>query len=315
MTDLEYVELQKSTIVRSYKCLRALPVARAANRMLSALAPDVAAQVAERLFLTPPRPRRPAAERELLVTARTGAVRVGDRQIPTWTWGTGPAVVLVHGWGGRGAQLGAFVGPLLRQGFSVIAFDAPGHTPTDRGPVTIPEISAGLEAVLDRAGRPAGLIAHSLGAVTAVRALAVRRDKGAVVYLAPVADLAGPAARFTEMFGFSRPVRERMAARIEARLRLPWSAFDLKTVAPQMEIPLLVIHDRGDAEVPWQQGLAIARAWPGAEIFITEGLGHRRILRDPDVVTAAVAFLTERAWRQSTGRAATGTEALPALVS
>jgi pimeloyl-ACP methyl ester carboxylesterase len=60
-------------------------------------------------------------------------------------------------------------------------------------------------------------------------------------------------------------------------------------------MPLLVVHDRGDAEVAWQHGLAIARAWRGAEFLMTDGLGHRRILKDPDVVAAAVAFVVARA--------------------
>jgi hypothetical protein len=38
----------------------------------------------------------------------------------------------------------------------------------------------------------------------------------------------------------------------------------------------------------------IVHAWPGAGLRITDGLGHRRILRDPDVIAAAVAFLAAR---------------------
>lgn len=60
---------------------------------------------------------------------------------------------------------------------------------------------------------------------------------------------------------------------------------------PALTTPLLVIHDRGDAEIPWQDGRVIAQAWRGAETLMTDGLGHRRVLRDPDVVAAAVAFV------------------------
>jgi len=50
------------------------------------------------------------------------------------------------------------------------------------------------------------------------------------------------------------------------------------TLAPTLAMPLFVIHDRGDAEIPWQHGMAITRAWRGADLLMTEGLGHRRIL-------------------------------------
>jgi pimeloyl-ACP methyl ester carboxylesterase len=264
---------------------------RAGNRALSTVAPARAARLAERLFLTPPRSRRPAAEIALLAGARARPMRVGSRQIVVWTWGAGPRVLLVHGWGGRGAQLGAFVDPLVRRGFSVVAFDAPGHGAADVGPVTIPEMTAALREVAGERGRLAGLVADSVGAVTATRALLGGLDAAAAVFISPAADLVSAATRFTETLGFSRAVREAMQQRIAARLGLPWSAFDVTAMAPALDTPLLVVHDRGDGEVPWQHGMAITRAWRGAGLLLTDGLGHRRILRAPDVVGAALAFV------------------------
>jgi len=294
MTDAEYIAMEKSTIVRSSGSSRLLPLVRAGNRALSALAPELATQLAERLFLTPPRGRRLGAEIDLLATARARPMRVGARRIETWVWGRGPSVLLVHGWGGRGAQLGAFVGPLVARGFSVVTFDAPGHGASDSGIVTIPEVTEAIRAVAVSRRRFAGLIAHSIGATAAVRTLWEGLDAGAVVLLAPAADLVTPALRFTETFGFSRAVRERMQSRIEERVGRSWSAFDVARLAPTLAMPLLVVHDRGDSEIPWQHGMAITRAWPGADLLMTEGLGHRRILRDPDVVAATVAFMAAR---------------------
>jgi pimeloyl-ACP methyl ester carboxylesterase len=315
MTDAEFVAMEKSTIVRSNKNSWFLPLARAGNRALSALAPSVAAQLAERLFLTPPRPRRPAAEIPLLATARARPMRVGSRRIQVWTWGSGPTLLLVHGWGGRGTQLGPFVDPLVAGGFSVATFDAPGHGASDSGPVTIPEMVAAVRDVAS-AHRPlAGLIAHSLGTAAAARALYEGVEVGAAVFVAPAANLMGAATGFTETLGFSRSVGEQMRRRIEDRVGAPWSAFDVQKLAPALSVPLLVIHDRGDAEVPWQDGVTITRAWRGAEMLMTDGLGHRRILRNPDVIAAAVAFLAARtAERRLTPVPdADVTESLPAL--
>jgi pimeloyl-ACP methyl ester carboxylesterase len=314
MTDAEYVAVEKSTIVRSDRMPWRLRLARTANRLTSALAPALAARLAERLFLTPPRrSRRPAAEIALLATAHARPMRVGGRRIETWRWGTGPEVLLVHGWGGRGAQLGAFVSPLVQRGFSVLTFDAPGHGASDSGLVTIPELVTAVHEVT--ASRLAGIIAHSVGAVAATRALFEGLDAAAAVYVGPPAHLADSTARFAETFGFSRAVRERMRRRVETRVGRPWSAFDVTTMAPMLHTPLLVIHDRGDAEVPWQHGMATVRAWPGAEILMTDALGHRRILHSPDVVAAAVAFVAARTAerRGSTLAAADVVESRPLL--
>jgi hypothetical protein len=66
-----------------------------------------------------------------------------------------------------------------------------------------------------------------------------------------------------------------------------------------------VIHDRDDTQVPWKQGAALARHWPGARLLTTRGLGHGRILADDAVARAAVDFIA--------GRSAVAERALPAL--
>ena len=110
MTDQEFVTMQKSTAVRSREVPWRMRALRPAVATLSAVAPGLAARVAERLFLAPPRYPQPAPEAAALSPARS---RIVDASTPitTWTWGRGPAVLLVHGWGGRGGQLARFVPP------------------------------------------------------------------------------------------------------------------------------------------------------------------------------------------------------------
>mgnify|MGYP003786172511 CR=1 FL=1 len=55
--------------------------------------------------------------------------------------------------------------------------------------------------------------------------------------------------------------------------------------------PTLIVHDVNDMSIPVGDGPAIAAAWVGARLRTTAGLGHRRILRDPDVVAEVVDFV------------------------
>jgi pimeloyl-ACP methyl ester carboxylesterase len=82
-----------------------------------------------------------------------------------------------------------------------------------------------------------------------------------------------------------------MQRRIERRFGTPWDGLRGREIAPRLDLPLLVLHDRDDAEVPCAHGETLAAAWPGARLHRTSGLGHRRILRDPEVVARSVAFL------------------------
>lgn len=272
---------------------------RAAFRALSALAPPLAAALAERLFLRTrryPVPHREvaalqSAERHELPTERGPAV--------AWVWGRPapaaarvPTVFLVHGWEGRGSQLGAFVEPLRRAGFRVVAFDAPGHGEAPGRSSSLPAIAAALEAAARRWGPAAGVVAHSAGAVSTTfalsRGLAVER----AVFVAPGADLLGYTRWFAEVLGLSRGVRRRLRARIERRIGVPFAALEPLELAPERTTPLLAYSDREDPEAPLGTAETLIGLWPGAELRVTEGLGHRRILRDPAVVAGAVEFLT-----------------------
>src|SRR5688572_6659062 len=168
---------ENSTNVRSHIRARnrAIRSARVALRVMTPVAPRLAAAFAEHLFLTPPRPARPEWEREILSRAERAWVDTEHGPIPTWTWGRATSeetktVLLVHGWSGRGSQLGAFVEPLERAGLRVVAFDGPGHgdSPARLGSLVT---QARAVAALARALGPIeAVVAHSVGGAAALLA-------------------------------------------------------------------------------------------------------------------------------------------------
>lgn len=269
-------------------------------RALSHLAPGAAARLAERRFLTPPRHAVPDHERQMLDRGRRGRLDVAGRRLATWTWGAGPAVLLVHGWGGRGGQLGAFVPPLVGAGFRVVAFDAPAHGASEGRLTTMPDIARAVRSVGEALGPVRGILGHSGGAAASAWALrrwlldGVVEGVEAVALIAPPAGFGAYLDAFAAHLGLSADSRARLRRRLEARLGQPFDAFDLPRLVAEFPHAALVVHDREDAEVPWSDGAAIAAAWPGAELVTTRGLGHRRILRDPGVLARVRDFLAAR---------------------
>ena len=85
-------------------------------------------------------------------------------------------------------------------------------------------------------------------------------------------------------------MRDRIKDSLETRFALKWSDLDIPAIAARNAAPVLVIHDAGDHDVPIAEGRAIAIA-SGGELVETHGLGHRAVMRDPEVVRAAVTFL------------------------
>ena len=280
MTATADLRQQKSTTVRFFSA--PMPV-RAAFGVLNRAAPALAARWAERIWFTLPRPTAPP--RAVPVPGgRRFTVEVEGSRLAGEVWGAGPAVYLVHGWGGRGGQLASFVAPLVARGWSVVTFDAPGHGDSGERQATIPDVVATIHAVAAADPPIRGVIAHSIGAAATARAVYEGCTVGALVFVGPPADLVTPSLVFAEELGLSRRVRQLMQRRVEQRVGMPWEAFDVTRLAPCQTAPLLIVHDRGDAEVPWQHGAAIASAWPGSELLTTDGDGRDLVLDGEEVL-------------------------------
>jgi len=268
---------------------------RAGFAPVSALLPGFSILCAERLFRTPPRTPRLGRETQALARGVFRREPFGKGFLATWTFGEGPTILLVHGWGGHAGRLFRFIEPLVARGFSVVTFDAPGHAESAGRESSLPDFAVSINALVTRHAPVVGIIGHSLGAAAA--ALVVRRGLPVprIVLLAPPADPEQYTGRFANYFGIPMNVRDGMKQRLAQRYEVTWSDLRLSTPLEKAPAEMLVIHDRGDCRVPWRDGKAIAEAWPGAALITTRGLGHHKILRDPSVVDAAIGFLARPA--------------------
>ena len=273
-----------------------LTMMRSALKLLSRTSPNVASRIAVDLFMTPRRFRTPDRERALLADASPFEVRLGTgTTIRAWSWGEGPVVLLVHGWEGRGSQMSTFVQPLVDAGYRVVTFDAPGHGASDGNRSSLPHFTWALRGVAEATAEPHAIIAHSLGCAATTLALKEGLTANRLVFFAPPLDPVEYTARFGEIIGIDGEVLNRMRLRIEERFLRKWSDYSLGETAREMTAPLLIVHDREDRETYWSEGNALAQAWPNARLITTEGLGHRKILREPALIEEATRFITHQA--------------------
>jgi len=258
-------------------------------RGLGAISPRAAAAVVMQLF------RRAGPRRQPRLEPPPDGVEhfvAGRSRVASYVWaGGGPTVVLVHGWNGTSGDLSEFIGPLRDTGRRVVAIDLPAHGRSSGRFSDLPGAVAAVEAVLRREPNVEAVIAHSFGVPATVLAGA----RGAPLPRAVL--IAGPIAvepylqRFAQVLGISGATRSALQRRLRTLLeRARLSSVELTGVAPRLETRALIIHDRGDREVPFLSAQALHRAWRGSELMATEGLGHRRLLGDPGVVEKAVRF-------------------------
>ncbi len=297
-----FAHAQNSTTVRSRRST-APRLVRAGLGALEAVAPDLASRVALRLFMRAPRPRAAGAPSDESLRAEPLAVRVGGEIVRGARIGEGPVVLLVHGWGGWGAQLSAFAGPLVEAGCAVVWYDGPAHGASSGRGTTIPHLADALGTIA-RAVDARAAIAHSVGGAAVALALGRGLALDAAVLVAPPRAPEAFFDRFCAATGLAARTRELLRERLERRAGMRLADLRVARIAAGLGTPALVVHDRGDGEVPWSDGDEVARAWPGARLRTTNGLGHRRVLRDPAVVAEATAFVLSRLTRCGCGRLA-----------
>jgi len=272
------------------------------------LAPELAGAWAERLFLTPPRPRYAGSSALDLIDARSRLIEHKGRAIATWQWGSSdaPAVMLAHGWGGNAAQLRAFVYPLLSAGYRVIAYDQPAHGVSGGKLTGLPDFAEVFTELYWHHGAHhspvKAVIGHSLGAAAAALAHARGLPLESIVLVSPPADLIGYSRRFARWHWIPEGIRRSMQTAIEERYGVTWDELEVARLAPRLGARALVIHDRDDRIVPWTQGARVASLWPNARLFSTDGLGHGRILADEGVARAAAEFVSGRSQVASPAR-------------
>jgi pimeloyl-ACP methyl ester carboxylesterase len=200
-------------------------------------------------------------------------------------------VVLAHGWGARAGRFSSIAQALVTAGFRVVLFDAPAHGESEGEQASLPQFARALRAVGVAVGPVHGLVGHSLGGAAVSLALHQGLRSERAVLLAPPADVFLFTDAFAEHLKIPIPARRVMQQNLETRLQITWKELHIPTLARSMGTAALIIHDVEDPDVPFSHGREIADAWPGAMLFSTTGLGHRAILRNPEVIQRLVLFL------------------------
>ena len=287
---------RKSTIDRS------VPIGLKALRMWFALesrvAPSSAERRAARLFVTPPRQKRSSAgatsnAREMESHERVD-VLVRDRNVNVWTTtiGCGPTVLLLHGWGGSGNDMMPIASAFASAGFRCVVIDMPGHGRSPGRESSLVQFLGAIRAVTGSLGTPDLIVGHSFGGSAAVFSIAELElpVRGAVL----IAPAPGPAyylARFARTVGLPAERTDGMVRNLVERVGRSMESLDtLAASSRATHVPALILHDPSDREVPFAYAEQMASSWPTSQLVPTNSGGHRRILRDPEVIEAALSF-------------------------
>ena len=249
-----------------------------------------------KLFITPVNFPIPKREQYMLKSAQKKRLHIPEikKEIEILSYGySKKKVLLVHGWSGRSTQLFAFADKLLENGYMVISFDGPAHGKSTGKTTMMPEFLKTIQKINTTFGPFEAAIGHSFGATSLYNAAATFLDIKTFIAI-------GSGDRISEIisnFAKNLYLKEKSAKKIQSGLEKKWvihlDDFSSSTVAKKIKIPVLVVHDKTDGDVPVSCAYKIRQNLVKGSLFITNGLGHTKILRNNEVINKSIKFIIQ----------------------
>jgi len=212
-----------------------------------------------------------------------------------------PAVIVFHGAGSQKENHADFARAALAHGFVALTFDNRGHGETEgaMGPGVIADLQRLARFVADRSEvdeRRVAVRGSSMGGLLAIHTAAASDAVAAVVAICPASE--------SMMMTSVRPVAEGRpprpgtyldSMRIDAKALVAW--LGEHEVGDAVELlgdkPLLLIHAKGDEQVPYQHSEELyARASEPKRLLLLEGGDHRSAQHDAELQGESLRWLT-----------------------
>lgn len=273
-------------------------------KILAIVSPDLAGKLALRIFMIPPNVSPPRRENKIREEAKLTYQVIHDQKIAVRVWekesnkDNAPTILLSHGWAGRTTQFLEIIEPIVEAGYRVVGADIPAHGDSSGKHTNMLESARVLSVITKEFGPIEAIIGHSFGTGTALLALDKYDINAAkVVLIGSYSRVSYIIDLFSDVFNLNQATRDAMQqAGLDKFADAYGIKWDWENIAPVKTIKsyqgkILFIHDETDHEVPIDEVTELHKTMPGAEIMITNGLGHRRILRNNEVVAAVLKFI------------------------
>lgn len=288
-------------------------VIRGAFGIAEHVSPALTGRVAFELFCRTPNPKSLSSREQRAVdsasrfmaearrhrlTTRFGGVSVFDFRPEPGMRALG-TILVIHGWASRTEHMKTVIEGYRDAGYRVISLDLPGHGHSDGRRLNMVSAVDAVRVAGEWFGPFDAVAGHSFGGAVAVNAAV-----GSVAGIAPLATqrlvlISAPSSMpaIFEDFGRFLNLGPRSQVAINAAVErvsgYPLESFVGSQQLAMTPIPTLVIHAPDDREVSPDSARMFADAGPHVQLHWARGLGHRRILADPDVTAQAVRFVAE----------------------
>ena len=248
------------------------------------------------LFVTPIKYPIPKREQYMLNSAQKKRLFINsiNKEIEILSYGySRKKVLLVHGWCGRSTQLYAFADKLLENGYMVISFDGPAHGRSSGKTTMMPEFLETIKNINTTYGPFEAAIGHSFGATSLYIATSEFLTIKSLVAIGSGDKISDIILNFSKNLNLKKKSAQLIQSRLEKKWKIKVDDSSSSTVAKKINIPVLVIHDKTDGDVPVNCAYEIRKNLKKGSLLITNKLGHTKILRNEEIVMKSINFIQQ----------------------
>jgi esterase/lipase len=263
------------------------------GQTLAMVSPKLATDFAFKLFRTSYKFPSPKREVKMFEKAEKSRVFISNihREIQLYHCGKGDKkVLLIHGWAGRGTQLFAIAELFAQHGFQAISFDAPAHGLSQGKDTDMTQFIQSIHDIDKKHGPFEYAIGHSLGGMALVNAVKNGFNLKKMATVGCGNSINDICHQFVNRLGMKPKIGDLLKKKLDKKLGDDAEKLSTYVAARGVNIPVLVIHDSQDEDVPVSAATHIYDNLIDGALFITNGLGHRKILYDKQVLDKLKSF-------------------------
>lgn len=262
-------------------------------KFLEIISTKLVLKFAAKLFTTPIKYKAPKREFNMENNSQQEMLLVPkiNKKINLYHYGTGnKKILLVHGWSGRGTQMFKIADAFLEKNYGIISFDAPAHGKSESKTSLMPEFIESILEIDSKFGPFEMAIGHSLGGISILNATKKGFETQKIVTIGSADKTADIVKDFIAQLQLKASLESKLIAYFENKLNEKMASYDSHHVIKDLKTPLLIIHDNDDVEVQRFCADNIHKHAFNSELFITNELGHRKIVGSDVVVDKIIEF-------------------------
>lgn len=259
----------------------------------SLISSKYASKKALNLFASPRKGRYNESQLKVLNKAKYKTLHYENHEIATYHFkGNSKTILLAHGWESNASRWSYLFNDLMAQDYNIILLDGPAHGQSGGKQFNAILYSEFINVVAE-AYKPEVLIGHSVGGMASVFCMH-NHDLDFVkkmVLLGAPAHFTGVFTRYKTMMGYNHRISEGLDRIVFERFGKPTDYFSAANFTKDIQAKGLIIHDKKDRIIPYEDALLFANRYANSELVTTEGFGHS--LRDDSITPHIIEFLNK----------------------